>query len=70
MKYFLTSIFKSKTMAKKYHEREIRKLTRTGKGSMCVTIPIEDLRELERKTKNGRQKSRQKAHYYWLGEIK
>jgi len=33
-------------MAKKYHEREIRKLTRTGKGSMCVTIPIEDLREL------------------------
>jgi bifunctional DNA-binding transcriptional regulator/antitoxin component of YhaV-PrlF toxin-antitoxin module len=31
---------------KKYHERQIRKLTRTGKGSMCVTIPIEDLREL------------------------
>jgi len=31
---------------KKYHERSVRKLTRVGKGSMCVTIPIEDLREL------------------------
>lgn len=33
-------------MAKKYHEREIRKLIRIGKGSVCVTIPVEDLREL------------------------
>ncbi len=31
---------------KKYHEREIRKLIRIGNGSMCVTIPIEELREL------------------------
>lgn len=33
-------------MAKKYHERGVRKLIRTGKSSICVTIPIEDLREL------------------------
>ena len=33
-------------MAKKYHERNVRKLIRTGESSICVTIPIEDLREL------------------------
>lgn len=33
---------------KKLHERNIRKLTRTGRGkSMSVTLPIEIVRELK-----------------------
>ncbi len=30
----------------KWDERGIRKLTKTGNGSLCVTLPIDDIRAL------------------------
>jgi hypothetical protein len=32
---------------KKWDEKAVRKITKTGNGSLCVTLPIDDVRALK-----------------------